>query len=644
VRSVAIVRAWLRFVAVAAAVACASPIAFAQQPTQTILHLLDYIGVDYAGAVKDGRVISADEYQEMTEFAAQVSARLKELPDNPAKRTLAASAEDLRKLVATKAAPATVSAAAGKLRWAMVDAYKLRLAPRSAPSVERGRALYAQNCAACHGAQGHGDGPAAKGLDPAPSDFHDRARMVQRSVYGLYNTITLGVNGTSMASFAQLSEEDRWALAFFVSNIGVPPEQVREGQRLWAAGEGRKAITDLEAIATVSGEEIEARHGAAAARIQDYLRAHPEVLRPPPLAYAKQKLGESRTAYARGDATAARQTAISAYLEGFELVENALANVDMSLMKEIEREMIDLRAAIERAEAAWAYSARTERVEKLLDTATETLSSGEMSPGSSFAASLFILLREGLEAILVLAAILAFVRKTGRRDALPWVHAGWVIALMLGAVTWFVAAYVVDITGADRELTEGVTALLAAGMLLYVGFWLHARSHAQAWSRFIRDQVGQALGRRTLWAMAAVSFLAVYREVFEVVLFYEALWAQAGPSGHDVVVAGIVVAAVLLAVIGFAIFRYSLRLPTALFFSATSGLLALLAVIFTGHGVAALQEAGVVRASHLGFDAVPLLGLYPSGETLAAQFIVVVAIAVGYWMSNRSVVPVERAQ
>jgi high-affinity iron transporter len=247
-----------------------------------------------------------------------------------------------------------------------------------------------------------------------------------------------------------------------------------------------------------------------------------------------------------------------------------------------------------------------------------------------------ILLREGLEAILVLAAIIAFVAKTGRRDAMPWVHAGWLAALALGVLTWVLATYVIDISGANRELTEGVTALLAAVMLLYVGWWLHGKSYAQAWSRFLKAQVGGALAKRTLWAMAAVSFLAVYREMFEIVLFYQALWAQAGEGAHGPVVGGMAAAAVALAVIAFLILRYSMRLPLGLFFSSTSALLVLLAIVFAGHGVAALQEAGVVSASPLGFEPVPLLGLYPSGESIGAQLAVIAVAALGYWASRRS--------
>src|SRR5690606_14970065 len=125
-----------------------------------------------------------------------------------------------------------------------------------------------------------------------------------------------------------------------------------------------------------------------------------------------------------------------------------------------------------------------------------------------------ILLREGLEAILVVAAILAFLVKAGRRDAVRWVHAGWIAALALGFATWFAASYLLQISGASRELTEGLTALAAAAVLLSVGYWLHGKAYAQSWQRYIREKLSGALSGGTLAALAAVSFLAVYREVF----------------------------------------------------------------------------------------------------------------------------------
>lgn len=626
-----------RLAALLLACAFALP-ALSQDRAQTVLHLLDYVGVDYGGAVENGAVKSADEYKEMLEFTAQALEGIRVLPDNPARAALVVDAAALAKLVADKVDAASVAQASARLRWAIIGAYKLQVSPRRAPDLARGAALYAANCASCHGPLGRGDGPAAKGLDPAPASFHDAERMANRSLYGIYSTITLGVTGTSMAAYKQLGEEDRWALAFFAAGFGVPAERVRAGETLWKSPEARKAFPDLAALTSLSAKEVLQKHGKDAALVHDYLRAHPEALvaaGQSPVAFARQKLGEALAAYTRGDRAGAREAATTAYLEGFELVEAGLDNVDKPLRLAIERDMLALRAAFGGDEPGERLAGKVAAVDALLAEAEARLAPGELTPGAAFVSSLVILMREGLEAILLLAAIIAFVTRTGRRDALPYVHAGWIAALMLGLATWAVASFLIGISGASREMTEGVTALVASAMLLYVGYWLHGKAQAQAWSAFIRDSVGQALQKRTLWAMAGVSFVAVYREVFEVVLFYEALWVQAGPAGHGAVLGGIGAAIVLLAATGWTLFRYSLRLPLGPFFTAMSLLMALLAVVFAGQGIAALQEAGAIGVSPVQFFTLGILGIHPTLETLGAQVAAVGLVALGTWLARR---------
>jgi high-affinity iron transporter len=615
----------------------ASP-AFAQEnPAQAIVHLLDYVGVDYSGAVADGKVTSEDEFKEMVEFTTEALKLLRALPQNPQRAAIVADAEQLARMVRNKAAAPDVAAVAGKVRWALIAAYGVEVAPKSAPDLAKGAMLYQTMCAACHGAQGKGDGPAATKLDPPPSNFHDADRMSQRSAYGLYNTISLGVAGTGMTAFRQLSEEDRWALAFHTA--GFPQEQARkQGEALWRAGKGKDAFRDLRSVTTLSANDVRDKFGADAVLVQAYLLGNPRALeqgKPGPIEFTQATLREAVAAYRKGDRAAAQKLAIAAYIEGFELAEASLRNVDSQLVQETEQEMMALRALIQRGAPTSHVEQQLEKTAALLARAQERLSGGALSAGATFVSSLLILLREGLEAILVLAAIFAFLIKAGRRDALPYAHAGWGAAVALGAVTWIVATFVVGLSGADRELTEGVTALIAAAMLIYVGFWLHSKAYAHAWERFIREQVDAALGKKTLWAIAAVSFLAVYRELFEIVLFYEALWAQAGGAGRGPLLAGIVAAAVLLAVIGWAIFRYSVRLPIGPFFAAMSVLLALLAVVFAGNGVAALQEAGVVAVDPIAFVSAPMLGVHPTLETVAAQAITLAVVLASFYLASR---------
>ncbi|MCE3272065.1 MAG: high affinity FE2+/Pb2+ permease [Ramlibacter sp.] len=561
---------------------------------QTIIHMLDYVSVDYPEFVKHGKVLDEPEYQEQREFARQSALLLEQLPDNAGKAALLAKAKQLVARVDAKAPGEEIAALARALAADVVRSYRLTVAPRQAPDLEKAATLFQAQCAACHGAQGRGDGPAAPGMEPAPSNFHDQARMQQRSIYGLYNTITLGVGGTPMRGFGALPEADRWALAFLAAAMRTPVEQVRKGEALWQQGTGKQELGNFRALVTQQPGELAAQSADLDA-VRSYLTARPQAIAaaaPAPLDFTRGKLAESLAAYRAGDRAGARQHAITAYLEGFELVEAGLDNVDAPLRRQVEDALMGLRSDIDAGKPVDAVAQRIDKLQELLARAEENLGAGEMSAVAAFTSSLLILLREGLEAILVLAAIVAFVRKTGRSDALPYIHFGWIAAVVAGIATWFAANYLLTITGASREVTEGVAALVAAAMLLYVGLWLHRRSTAQAWQAFIRDQVTTALGKRTLWAMAGISFLAVYRELFEVILFYQALWAQAGEGRRGAVLAGIGVAALLLTLLAWVILKYSARLPLGPFFKATSALLVVMAIVFAAHGVGALQEAG----------------------------------------------------
>lgn len=628
-----------------AAALVASSFAFAQTPSdpaasaQTIVHMLDYVSIDYPGAVEAGEIKNEDEFKEMVEFTTQVTVLLKSLPENQRQAALIDDAKQLVRLVQDKAPTHKIAAAAGELRRSVIAVYNLSVTPKIIPDLKRGAGLYAGQCAACHGAQGKGDGPLAKGLEPLPSNFHDRERMAQRSVYGLYNTITLGVADTGMASFSQLSEEDRWALAFFVAHFAADDAARARGAALWTGGKGRNQFADLTNVATLSPNQVKTRFGDDGVALQAYLRANPQALaasKPAPIAFAIATLGKSLDAYRNGARAAATQLAIQAYLEGFELIEASLQPIDAELMARTEREMMAYRGLLQSGAPLEQVERQATAVQTLLAEVREKLGSAQLSQATTFVSALVILLREGAEAILVIAAILAFLTRAGRADARRWVHAGWIAALALGGLTWVVSGYLVEISGASREITEGVTALVAAAMLLYVGYWLHSKSHSAAWQAFIKTKVSGALSRGTLWTLAIVSFLAVYREAFETVLFYQALAAQAGSESHGALLGGLALAVALLVALAWVISRAAVKLPVGLFFSVSGMVLAMLAVIFTGQGIAALQEAGKIGVDAVAFIAVSVLGIYPTAQTLAAQAAVIIVIATGFWWAGRA--------
>ena len=385
--------------------------------------------------------------------------------------------------------------------------------------------------------------------------------------------------------------------------------------------------------------EVRARHGEDAAAVLTYLRTRPDLAATPgasALVHSTRLLGESLQAYRLGRAREAQDLAVSSYLDGFELVEPSLDAVDRSLRVTIEGEMIRYRTMLREGSPISAVEAQAERLQTLLAEAQQALGGGGLAAGPAFVSAFVILLREGLEAVLVVAAILALLVRAGRRDAVPAVHAGWIVALLLGALTWALASYVVTISGATREVTEGVTALVATVVLIWVGFWMHDKSHAARWSAYLRSRLQGALGRRATWGLAAVSFIAVYREVFETVLFYQALWLQTAPAGRHALWGGIASAAAVLALLSWLIVRGSLRLPLGVFFGATSIVLAALAIVLAGKGIKALQEAAVLPPHPIATPSVPLLGVYPDGLGLMLQLALVLLVVAGFTWRTRA--------
>jgi high-affinity iron transporter len=599
-----------------------------------LLQLVDYVGVDYAGAVSAGRVIDAGEYAEMQEFGARIVAGVATLDGGPARPALVSDATALATLVAKKAPPVDVAGLTQRMRDALMRAYPVAVTPRRSPDLARGRLLYQESCASCHGAAGHGDGPAAAKMEPPPIDFHDLSRARQRSLFGLYNTITLGVAGTGMASFSHLSDDDRWALAFHVGSLFADDAMLAAGATAWQRGD-RPSLR--EAVINAPAELLATRPRALA--LAAWVRRHPDALfagGPDPFVTALTKLDESTTAYAAGNRTGAQSLAVSAYLDGFELAEAGLTPVAPGLVRAVEDSMLAFRRTLAAGAPVAEVERRSDELRGLLLRAQGAVQERSLGAGVAFASSLVILLREGLEAILILGAIFAFLVRSGRREALVYVHYGWIAALVAGAATWAAATWAIDISGAAREVTEGATALLAAGILFYVGFWLHQALNARRWTRLMEEKMRRALNGRTLAGLSLISFIAVYREVFETVLFYQALWPQVRAGAQGALLGGALVAAGALGAVTWCIFALGVKLPLRQFFATSGVVMFALAVILAGKGMVALQEAGRIPISPIDFPRIELLGLYPTLQSVLAQLAVTLAALTVVWWNRRA--------
>jgi high-affinity iron transporter len=272
---------------------------------------------------------------------------------------------------------------------------------------------------------------------------------------------------------------------------------------------------------------------------------------------------------------------------------------------------------------------------KMLLEDGDALDGKQQSGWTVFAASLLILLREGFEAILVVAAIAAYLIRSGNGALTKAVYAGGVIAVPASALLALALQGVFALSGADQEILEGVTMLLAVVVLFFVSNWMIAKAESAAWRSYIENKVAAAVGRGSVFALGAAAFLAVFREGAETILFYQALLADAGEH-TDMLWYGFGVSSVCLVAL-FILIRFgSLRIPLRPFFIGTGVLMYVMAVVFAGGGVKELQEADAVSVTPVSFiGSIDLLGVYPTLETLAPQAALIALAAATYFYHTR---------
>jgi len=596
-----------------------------------LTQLAEYIAVDYVRAVHDRQVIDDGEYREMLEFSQLIANKMALVQETaPTADNLRDQAKALQVAIQDKQDIETVRQMSRSLRRALLARMPASSLPDSLLPKTTVETLFQSHCAACHGQDGGGDGILAAQLEPAPTDFTDRERALNRSLLGLYDAISSGIDGTAMPAFGQLTEQQRWSLAFLVGGL---PFQTSASEAGTASGITLRQLVDQ------SPAQLAAERPDITLRAIEGLRANPGSLfevTANPLQITRNQLLLAQEAHQRGDYPAAQALAVSAYLDGFELVENSLDARDKPLRQALEADMMAIRQLLKQPQPAGEVETLMSRTLTQLNEADRLLSESALSSAALFSASLVILLREGLEALLVIIALVTVLMRMGRQDGLRYVHLGWVAALLAGVATWAAAQSLISISGASREVMEGIAALLAAFVLLYVGIWMHSKTHAAKWQAYIQQHINTHLTSGTLWGLALLAFIAVYREVFETVLFYQALLIQAVPSQYPSVFAGLVLGMAVLVVSAWVLVRYSVKLPIAKFFSLTTYLLLALAFILVGKAVSALQEAALIGITPLPVHVeIDWIGVKSTWQGMLAQLSVLLIFLV-YMMATRS--------
>lgn len=238
-----------------------------------------------------------------------------------------------------------------------------------------------------------------------------------------------------------------------------------------------------------------------------------------------------------------------------------------------------------------------------------------------------ILLREGLEALLIILALVSFLNKSGQNKMRKWIYVGAFVGVLLSAVAAILMSTILNSATIDtnRELMEGYVGLIAAAMMIGVGIWLHSKSSVVSWNRYISKQMGNAISSGSIFAMAMISFLSVFREGAETLVFYAGIAPKMETSQF---ILGIVVALLILAVLAVVLFKASGKIPIHKFFAVATILIYVLAFKIIGVSLHTLQLTDNLSTTIVdGLPVISLIGFYPTVETIIGQSILLVLVA-----------------
>ena len=350
-----------------------------------------------------------------------------------------------------------------------------------------------------------------------------------------------------------------------------------------------------------------------------------------------QTLGnEAVTTYSNDNAMDVGDTFSDLYFDVFEGegMEQEIALSDPALKTKLESQF---NAVISHAMRS-APKVDVEKSWKVLSKSLQQTTDSHSPKDGSFTGvllqSFFILLREGFEAMLVIMALVTYLRRTNpEKVRIIWY--GVYLALIASFATAYLITSVYEVSGEAQEALEGVTMLLAAAVLFYVSYWLISKSESTKWQKYINTKIDFAVEKGSAYTLALAAFLAVYREGAETVLFYQAL--ALGASGQSMaLVSGFALASVSLIILFFIMRSATMRLPMGLFFSVTAILLYYLAFVFVGKGILELQLAHWVSSTPIeSMISIEFLGIFPTIEGVISQLVFLLPLPIAYWVLSR---------
>ena len=348
------------------------------------------------------------------------------------------------------------------------------------------------------------------------------------------------------------------------------------------------------------------------------------------------KLDEALSLYKEGKSQEALTTSRSAYLDSYENVEIPLRPIDPDFTLDMEIKFAELRNLIQSNAEYDQVLKKTSEIKSGLDESERLVSgTGIVAPSIAFSTSFSIIFREGLESALIIGAILTYLEASRSDRFKKHVYYGIIFAAAATAITWFIAQYVIEISGTSRELIEAIAGISAVAVLFWVSFWVLNKIETKRWIEFVKAKVWKATTTGSVMVFVMLSFFTVYREGFETVLFYQAILSFAKYM-EWYVIAGMILGLAVIIGVAIVVRKLGKKLPLRVLFGLTMGIGAYMSIAFMGNAIREFQELGYIPTTHLigivprfDINLATMTGIHPTLETIVAQFILLSVYIIG---------------
>ena len=569
------------------------------EKAKKVVMMLDILAKEYKLAIENGTVVNPAEYEESRIFLEQSFERYQTIigymPNLKNSEVLKKKFTALRAAIKNKHDPSEITTAANTISSQLLKELGIEISklPTRAINIQNGKTVFKANCTICHGLTGDGDGPLSSKIDPVPAVLSDPKVTGNKhsTAYDNYQVISVGVANTLMMAWSELlPEDDLWDVTYYIRTF---------------------SNKNLELPVVTTTIDTNRTSGSTKQAIADVIRV----------------LNLSIKAFKAGEVEKSAEMAFDAYLS-YETIETGLVTKNKELGLRLESSFGRLRAEIKRGADLDHVKKINQNIQNDLHEA-QTILEQKVGFTGLFLQSFSIIVREGFEAILIVAALIAFLVKSRNKEKIKVVYRGVTLGIIASFLTAYIIHEVLNISMAKQELLEGCIMLVAVVVLFWVSYWLLTKIETQKWQSYITGKMTQAITTGNVFALGMVAFLAVYREGFETVLFYKALYLYAGEISKGII-PGFLVGCVFLAGMFVLINKIGVKVPIKWFFGFTSILLYFMAFTFMGKGIHELQMGEAVSLTAADFaPEISWLGMYPTWETFIAQSLLLIIFLVG---------------